>query len=85
MGVTDKGKQKKTFKRENQNSFERGNGKISNQTINKSRDKKLKAKLNKVNDNYKEFVNHAAAANEYLLQENQGLIEAENELEKRSS
>ncbi|KAL6933190.1 Small subunit (SSU) processome component [Hanseniaspora guilliermondii] len=82
MAVSEKVKQKKTFKRENQRDFERGSGKISHNTINKSRDKKLKAKLNKVNDNYKEFVNHAAAANEYLLQENQGLIEAESELEK---
>ncbi|KAL6928436.1 Small subunit (SSU) processome component [Hanseniaspora valbyensis] len=73
---------KKTFKRANEDKFQRGEGKISNSAINKSRDKKLKAKLNKVNDNYAEFVNHAAAANEYLLQEQQGFIEAESELEK---
>ncbi|SCU82451.1 LANO_0B06282g1_1 [Lachancea nothofagi CBS 11611] len=48
---------------------------------NKTRDKKLKAGLKRIDDQYKDAVS-AAAATEYLLPESAGFLEAESEMEK---
>ncbi|SCU91578.1 LADA_0F10792g1_1 [Lachancea dasiensis] len=48
---------------------------------NKTKDKKLKAGLKRIDEQYKDAVS-SAAATEYLLPESAGFLEAENELEK---
>lgn len=61
--------------------FERGhNGTHKSQYL-KTKDKKLKAGLKRIDEKYKQAVS-SAAATEYLLPEAQGYLEAENEMEK---
>ena len=76
------GKVDKEFKqRANQGKYERSAGASKSKNWKNTKDKKLKAGLQKLDDKYNEAVSYAAAT-EYLLTENQGLMEAENELEK---
>ncbi|CCF60720.1 hypothetical protein KAFR_0L01120 [Kazachstania africana CBS 2517] len=63
--------------RDNQKRFERPGGKFKNKT----RDKKLKAGLKRIDDQYTRAVS-SAAATEYLLPESAGFLEAEDEMEK---
>ncbi|CAR27102.1 hypothetical protein ZYGR_0I03750 [Zygosaccharomyces rouxii] len=72
---------KNTFRqRENQNKFERPINNVS-KTKKRSKDKKLKAGLKRIDDQYKDAVS-SAAATEYLLPESTGFLEAEDEMEK---
>ncbi|KAH3902717.1 probable U3 small nucleolar RNA-associated protein 7 [Saccharomycodes ludwigii] len=68
-------------KRTNQSKYERNFKNSSKTTKRKIRDKKLKAGLKKLDEQYNEAVSFAAAT-EYLLPETQGFIETENDLEK---
>ncbi|AGO11227.1 AaceriACL034Wp [[Ashbya] aceris (nom. inval.)] len=62
----------------NVEKFQRGGGKINHKKI---KDKKLRAGLKRIDEQYKDAV-AAAAATEYLLPESQGYLEAEDEMEK---
>lgn len=66
--------------RENQQKFERG-GVGGKSNYKKTRDKKLKAGLKRIDDKYKEAV-LSTAATDYLLPEEHGYLEAEDEMEK---
>ncbi|EDO14981.1 hypothetical protein Kpol_387p7 [Vanderwaltozyma polyspora DSM 70294] len=78
-GANSKGK--KNFKvRENQTNYERSGNYISKDNR-RTKDKKLRAGLKRIDDQYKESVS-SAAATEYLLPESSGYLEAEDEMEK---
>ncbi|GAV53091.1 hypothetical protein ZYGR_0AI03730 [Zygosaccharomyces rouxii] len=66
--------------RENQNKFERPVNNVS-KAKKRSKDKKLRAGLKRIDDQYKDAVS-SAAATEYLLPESAGFLEAEDEMEK---
>ncbi|AQZ10205.1 UTP7 (YER082C) [Zygosaccharomyces parabailii] len=66
--------------RENQGKFERPTNNVS-KTHRRSKDKKLRAGLKKIDDQYKDAVS-SAAATQYLLPESAGFLEAEDEMEK---
>lgn len=66
--------------RENQNKFERPVNNVS-KTKKRSKDKKLRAGLKRIDEQYNDAV-YSAAATEYLLPESAGFLEAEDEMEK---
>ncbi|CCC70420.1 hypothetical protein NCAS_0E03500 [Naumovozyma castellii] len=69
--------------RDNQRKFERPDrsSKSNNNSYKKTKDKKLKGGLRRIDDQYKQAVS-SAAATEYLLPETTGFMEAEDEMEK---
>lgn len=66
--------------RENRGKFERPTNNVS-KTHRRSKDKKLRAGLKRIDDQYKDAVS-SAAATQYLLPESAGFLEAEDEMEK---
>ncbi|QEU59936.1 Utp7 [Kluyveromyces lactis] len=72
-------------RRDNQDKFERSNNDDdangSHKMQKKTKDKKLKAGLKRIDQKYKEAV-FSTAATEYLLPEERGYLEAEDEMEK---
>ncbi|CCE64929.1 hypothetical protein TPHA_0J01070 [Tetrapisispora phaffii CBS 4417] len=79
--MSKKGSRNPVKDRENKFKYERSEGLTDRKLRRKIRDKKLKAGLRRIDDQYNDTVN-AAAATEYLLPESVGFLEAENELEK---
>lgn len=82
MGHKKNGHRRQIKERENQNKFERStytNNAKNNHT--QTKDKKLRAGLKKIDEQYKKAVS-SAAATDYLLPESNGYLEPENELEK---
>ena len=74
-------KSKKPVKeRDNQSRYERSDSNI-NKSRQRTKDKKLRAGMKRIDDQYKESIS-SAAATEYLLPESTGLMEAEDEMEK---
>lgn len=74
-------KSKKPVKeRDNQSRYERSDSNI-NKNRQRTKDKKLRAGMKRIDDQYKESIS-SAAATEYLLPESTGLMEAEDEMEK---
>lgn len=67
--------------RDNAGKFERDKSGFKNRNAYKTKDKKLKAGLKRIDEQYKDAVS-AAAATEYLLPESNGFLEAEDEMEK---
>lgn len=65
---------------ENRGKFERPTNNVS-KTHRRSKDKKLRAGLKRIDDQYKDAVS-SAAATQYLLPESAGFLEAEDEMEK---
>ncbi|SCU92502.1 LAMI_0E10770g1_1 [Lachancea mirantina] len=68
-------------KRDNIEKFERNNALSKNSQYRKTKDKKLKAGLKRIDQKYKNAVS-SAASTEYLLPETRGFLEAEDEMEK---
>ncbi|CAI4458087.1 BAF_collapsed_G0015510.mRNA.1.CDS.1 [Saccharomyces cerevisiae] len=82
MGHKKNGHRRQIKERENQNKFERStytNNAKNNHT--QTKDKKLRAGLKKIDEQYQKAVS-SAAATDYLLPESNGYLEPENELEK---
>ncbi|QLL32356.1 hypothetical protein HG536_0C05250 [Torulaspora globosa] len=68
-------------RRENQEAFERAPRAGVNKSRRKIRDKKLRAGLKRIDEQYNHAVS-SAAATQYLLPESAGYLEAEDEMEK---
>lgn len=66
--------------RENENKFQRPVHNVS-KAKKRTKDKKLRTGLRRIDDQYKDAVS-SAAATEYLLPESAGFLETENEMEK---
>lgn len=67
--------------KDNQQKFERSQGSGVNKARKQTKDKKLRAGMRKIDDQYKDAVS-SAAATQYLLPESAGYLEAEDEMEK---
>lgn len=66
--------------RENQHKYERG-GNVNKSARKRTKDKKLRAKMQRIDDQYEDAVS-SAAATQYLLPQTAGYLEAEDEMEK---
>lgn len=81
MAKTSKSYASAPKSRDNQHKFERGETAGNKSQYRRTKDKKLKTNLKRIDDQYKDAVS-SAAATEYLLPESQGYLEAEDEMEK---